>query len=98
MSDPKSSLADLIPSPQVIRERLGNIYREAHLLRSLLKLSRRAAKEQADMDPQDQKGVVGGKYVTLLQNSPGFPGEESVDPEDRSTSDSLPSSENIARN
>ncbi len=44
----------LIPPPGKVRERLGRNLREARLLRSLLRLSRKAAEER---QVQEQKGV-----------------------------------------
>lgn len=60
MSAPESSPANLIPPPRIVRERLANNLREGRLLRSLLRLSRRAAEERVDTGPQDQKGVANG--------------------------------------
>jgi hypothetical protein len=39
-------LLDLLPTPQVIRGRLGRILREADILKRLLRLSERAAEEK----------------------------------------------------
>lgn len=41
-----STIEVLIPPPQAVRERLAATIREAQLLRSLLRLSIRAAEEQ----------------------------------------------------
>lgn len=41
-SDKKNQLTDDIPSPQVVRERLGETLREASLLRQLLRVSMKA--------------------------------------------------------
>lgn len=57
MSVPEPSPANLIPPPRIVRERLAKNLRESRLLRSLLRLSRRAAEERADADPQSEKGV-----------------------------------------
>lgn len=39
---------DSIPAPAVVRERLSKSVREANLLRQLLRLSERAAKQRSD--------------------------------------------------
>jgi len=61
MSVPESSPASLIAPPRIVRERLAKNLREGRLLRSLLRLSRRAAEERADTDPQNQKGAADAK-------------------------------------
>lgn len=42
----KPGVLDHVPDPQVVRERLSETVREARLLRQLLKLSERVAKER----------------------------------------------------
>jgi hypothetical protein len=44
--------AGLIPPPAVVRERLARNYREADVLRRLLKLSLAAAERGVDLRPQ----------------------------------------------
>jgi len=41
---------ELIPPPPVVRAKLAETHRRARLLRSLLRLSRKAAAEQAEHD------------------------------------------------
>lgn len=40
------SLIDRLPEPKAIRERLGRLLRESHLLRRLLPLAEKAAEER----------------------------------------------------
>jgi len=46
MSSPFPDPRPIIPSPQAVRTRLAQILREARLLRSQLRLSRRASEEE----------------------------------------------------
>jgi hypothetical protein len=41
-----TTFIEIIPEPKVVRERLGQTVREAQILRQLLKVSERAAKER----------------------------------------------------
>jgi hypothetical protein len=50
---------DPIPPPQVVRTRLARIVREARLLRSQLRVSRRAAEEgQQDAEHAQREGTA----------------------------------------
>ena len=55
---PFTRLIDVIPSPVMVRERLTTTLRELALLRSLLRLSERAAKER-ERERQRQQGGPG---------------------------------------
>lgn len=46
VNPPDNPLLENIPEPQAVRERLGQSVREARLLRQLLKLSERVARER----------------------------------------------------
>lgn len=50
----RDTVLDSIPEPQIVRERLGQLVREASVLRALLRISVRVAKELE----QRQKGRV----------------------------------------
>jgi len=48
-------LTDRIPKPEEVREELAQNLREAKLLRDLLRVAERAARDRADR-PSDQEG------------------------------------------
>ena len=50
-----SSVLDCIPEPQTVRERLGQVVREANVLRALLRLSERKVKA---FEQRQKEGVV----------------------------------------
>ncbi len=56
-----SSRKVLVPHPRLVQERLAKNYREARILRSLLRLSVRAIHEQPQQRPQDSRQTVDGQ-------------------------------------
>ena len=56
MTDQQPDAIDLIPPPRAVLERLARTLRAARLLRSQLRVSRRAA-EECQQDAEDRQGV-----------------------------------------
>ena len=56
VTSPNTTFIEIVPEPRVVRERLGQALREAEVLRQLLKVSERAAKER-----EQQKAVPDGR-------------------------------------
>jgi len=62
--DDSQAITSSIPEPQVIRERLGKLVREAALLRGLLKVSERAAKVRSQFPANRESSRESEKEVS----------------------------------
>jgi hypothetical protein len=79
-----SDLVNSIPPSQRVRDRLGEVVREARLLRQLLKVAERAERRQQDQSRRDVAEAIG------LGSRPSLPTIRHVLPKETSHSNGAP--------